>query len=115
MGTSTSIGTGGVRVAGLPEQAVIGEPLAEAAVLGCLLRGRPEQARSVLDVLDQDCWSVPQHAHVAAAARALLARGEPVDPVTVLGSCAARAWRAPAPPAATPGCCSSSCASPRRA
>lgn len=82
MSTSTSTG----RVAGLPEQGVvIGEPLAEAAVLGCVLRGGPDQARAVLGLLEQDCWSVPQHAHVAAAARALLARGEPVDPVTVLG------------------------------
>ncbi len=64
---------------------VIGEPLAEAAVLGCVLRATSEQARAVLGLLDEDCWSVPQHAHVAAAARALLARGEPVDPVTVLG------------------------------
>ena len=70
----------------VPEQpAAIGEPLAEAAVLGCVLRATPEQARAVLALLEQDCWSVPQHAHVAAAARALLARGEPVDPVTVLG------------------------------
>ena len=65
--------------------AVIGEPLAEAAVLGCVLRATPEQARAVLGLLDEDCWSVPQHAHVAAAARTLLARGEPADPVTVLG------------------------------
>ena len=70
----------------VPEQPVaIGEPLAEAAVLGCVLRGSPEQARAVLALLDEDCWTVPQHAHVAGAAAALLARGEPADPVTVLG------------------------------
>ena len=67
------------------QPALIGEPLAEAAVLGCVLRATSEQARAVLGLLDEDCWSVPQHAHVAAAARTLLARGEPVDPVTVLG------------------------------
>lgn len=78
----TSIGTTSAQAGGA---GAIGEPLAEAAVLGCVLRAGPEQARALLSLLDGDCWSVPQHAHVAAAARALLARGEPVDPVTVLG------------------------------
>lgn len=63
----------------------LGEPLAEAAVLGCVLRGGPAQARTLLGLLGDDAWSVPQHAHVAAAARVLLERGQPIDPVTVLG------------------------------
>lgn len=74
-----------VPVQPVEQPVVIGEPLAEAAVLGCVLRAGPDQARAVLGLLGEDCWSVPQHAHVATAARALLARGEPVDPVTVLG------------------------------
>jgi replicative DNA helicase len=63
----------------------LGEPLAEAAALGCVLRGGPDVAREVLSRLTPGDWTVPVHAHVAAAASALLSRGEPVDPVTVLG------------------------------
>ena len=75
-----------MNVAGaLPGGALLGEPLAEAAVLGCLLRATPTQAGALLELLTDDCWSVPQHQPVAAAARALLDHGTPVDPVTVLG------------------------------
>ena len=63
----------------------LGEPLAEAAALGCVLRGGPDVARKVLSQLTADDWTVPVHAHVAAAASVLLSDGEPVDPVTVLG------------------------------
>ena len=63
----------------------IGAPMAEAAVLGCVLRGRSPDAVRLLSQLTQDDWSVPVHAHVAAAATTLLQRGEPADPVTVLG------------------------------
>lgn len=63
----------------------LGEPLAEAAVLGCVLRGTSAQAHALLGQLTDDDWTVPAHAHVAAAARALLEQGQPVDPVTVLG------------------------------
>lgn len=60
-------------------------PLAEAAVLGCLLQTTPATARQVLAGLTEQDWSVPQHAHIARAIRALLDQGVPVDPVTVLG------------------------------
>ena len=63
----------------------LGEPLAEAAVLGCLLQTTAAHARQVLGRLTEQDWSVPQHAHVAQAIRALLEGGVPVDPVTVLG------------------------------
>ena len=63
----------------------LGEPLAEAAVLGCLLQTTAAHARQVMARLTEQDWSVPQHAHVAQAIRALLERGVPVDPVTVLG------------------------------
>ena len=63
----------------------LGEPLAEAAVLGCLLQTTAAHARQVLARLTEQDWSVPQHAHVAQAIRALLDRGVPIDPVTVLG------------------------------
>ena len=63
----------------------LGEPLAEAAVLGCLLQTTAAHARQVLARLTEQDWSVPQHAHVAQAIRALLEQGAPVDPVTVLG------------------------------
>lgn len=63
----------------------LGEPVAEAAVLGCLLRATSTQARMLLTLLTDEDFSVPAHAHVAAAARTLLQQGEPVDPVTVLG------------------------------
>ncbi len=63
----------------------LGEPLAEAALLGCVLRGSLTQARTLLEQLDDSDWVVPEHAHVAAAARVLLEHGQPVDPVTVLG------------------------------
>ena len=63
----------------------LGEPLAEAAVLGCLLQTTAAHARQVMARLTEQDWSVPQHAHVAQAIRVLLGRGVPVDPVTVLG------------------------------
>jgi replicative DNA helicase len=64
---------------------LLGEPLAEAAVLGCVLLGGPGVARDVLHRLSSEDWTVPVHAHVAAAATVLLERREPIDPVTVLG------------------------------
>lgn len=73
-GPATSVGPAG-----------IGEPLAEAAVLGCLLRTTRAHAAGLLAELADEDFTVPQHRHVARAARTLLARGEPVDPVTVLG------------------------------
>lgn len=82
-------GSGGVAAAVLPAPemlpVLLGEPLAEAAVLGCVLRGGAAVAREVLHRLSDQDWTVPVHAHVAAAAAVLLERGEPVDPVTVLG------------------------------
>ena len=63
----------------------LGEPLVEAALLGCLLQTTAAHARQVLARLAEQDWSVPQHAHVAQAIRALLEDGVPVDPVTVLG------------------------------
>ncbi|RJK92527.1 DnaB-like helicase N-terminal domain-containing protein [Vallicoccus soli] len=69
----------------LGEWELLGAPWAEAAVLGCLLRATPVIARALLDALGEQDWTVPQHRHVAAAARILLERGQPVDPVTVLG------------------------------
>jgi len=63
----------------------LGEPLAEAAVLGCALQTTPQHARALLAGLGEQDFTVPQHAHIAAAITALLGRGEPVDPVTVLG------------------------------
>jgi replicative DNA helicase len=63
----------------------VGEPFAEAAVLGCILRGSAAVARSLLDHLSDGDWIVPAHADVAAAAQALLEQGVPVDAVTVLG------------------------------
>ena len=63
----------------------LGEPLAEAAVLGCLLRTTPQHAAALLGAFCDEDLTVPQHRHVAAAARTLLEQGHPVDPVTVLG------------------------------
>jgi len=63
----------------------LGEPLAEAAVLGCLLRTTAEHAAALLAGFVDEDLTVPQHRHVAAAARALLQQGHPIDPVTVLG------------------------------
>jgi len=63
----------------------LGEPLAEAAVLGCALQTTPQHARALLAGLAEQDFTVPQHAHVAAAITVLLDGGEPVDPVTVLG------------------------------
>ena len=63
----------------------LGEPLAEAAVLGCALQTTPDRARALLAGLGEQDFTVPQHGHIAAAITALLGRGEPVDPVTVLG------------------------------
>ena len=63
----------------------LGEPLAEAAVLGCLLRTTSEHAAALLGAFVDEDLTVPQHRHVAAAARALLEQGHPVDSVTVLG------------------------------
>jgi len=65
--------------------AELGEPLAEAAVLGCALQTTPQHARALLAGLAEQDFTVPQHAHIAAAITVLLGRGEPVDPVTVLG------------------------------
>ena len=67
------------------EVAPLGEPLAEAALLGCLLQTTAAAARQVLAGLTEQDWSVPQHAHIAQAIRVLLEQGVPVDPVTVLG------------------------------
>ena len=63
----------------------LGEPLAEAAVLGCLLRTTAKHAAALLAAFVDEDLTVPQHPHVAAAARALLEQGHPIDPVTVLG------------------------------
>ena len=63
----------------------LGEPMAEAAVLGCLLRTTSEHAAALLGAFVDEDLTVPQHRHVAAAARALLEQGHPIDPVTVLG------------------------------
>jgi len=63
----------------------LGEPLAEAAVLGCALQSTPQHARALLAGLAEQDFTVAQHAHIAAAITVLLGRGEPVDPVTVLG------------------------------
>jgi replicative DNA helicase len=63
----------------------LGEPLAEAAVLGCLLRADRQHAAALLGAFMDEDLTVPQHRHVAAAARVLLKQGCPVDPVTVLG------------------------------
>ncbi len=63
----------------------LGEPLAEAAVLGCALQTTPQHARALLAGLAEQDFTVPQHAHIAAAITVLLGSGEPVDPVTVLG------------------------------
>ncbi len=68
-----------------PTWSQLGEPLAEAAVLGYLLRTTSEHAAALLGAFVDEDLTVPQHRHVAAAARALLAHGHPVDPVTVLG------------------------------
>ncbi len=70
---------------GLAVLAELGEPLAEAAVLGCALQTTPQHARALLAGLAEQDFTVPQHAHIAAAITVLLGRGEPVDPVTVLG------------------------------
>jgi replicative DNA helicase len=64
---------------------LLGAPLAEAAVLGALLRTTAEHARTVLSTLTADDWTVPQHAHVAIAMQALLDADQPVDPISVLG------------------------------
>jgi replicative DNA helicase len=63
----------------------LGEPLAEAAVLGCLLRTHRQHAAALLGAFTDEDLTVPQHRHVAAAARVLLEQGHPIDPVTVLG------------------------------
>jgi replicative DNA helicase len=63
----------------------LGEPLAEAAVLGCLLRTTEQHAAVLLAAFVDEDLTVPQHRHVAAAARVLLEQGHPIDPVTVLG------------------------------
>jgi replicative DNA helicase len=63
----------------------LGEPLAEAAVLGCLLRADRHHAAALLAAFTDEDLTVPQHRHVAAAARVLLEQGHPIDPVTVLG------------------------------
>jgi len=63
----------------------LGEPLAEAAVLGCALQTTPPHARALLAGLAEQDFTVAQHAHIAAAITVLLGKGEPVDPVTVLG------------------------------
>ncbi len=70
---------------GLANGELFGAPLAEAAVLGALLRTTAEHARTVLSTLTADDWTVPQHAHVATAMQALLDADHPVDPITVLG------------------------------
>ncbi len=63
----------------------LGESLAEAAVLGCLLRADRQSAAALLGAFHDEDLTVPQHRHVAAAARVLLEQGHPIDPVTVLG------------------------------
>ncbi len=63
----------------------VGEPLAEAAVLRCLLRTDRQHAAALLAAFVDEDLTVPQHRHVAAAARVLLEQGHPIDPVTVLG------------------------------
>ena len=63
----------------------LGEPLAEGAILGCLLRTTSEHAAALLGAFVDEDLTVPQHRHVAAAARALHEQGQPIDPVTVLG------------------------------
>jgi hypothetical protein len=68
-----------------PNSSELGEPLAEAAVLGCLLRADRQHAAALLGTFADEDLTVPQHRHVAAAARVLLKQGYPVDPVTVLG------------------------------
>ena len=70
-----------------PQQAwaELGEPLAEAALLGALLRTTGRHAAALLSAFDDTDLVVPQHRHVTAAARALLEQGHPIDPVTVLG------------------------------
>ena len=68
-----------------PGWSQVGEPLAEAAVLGCLLRTTTGHATALLAAFVEEDLTVPQHRHVAAAARALLEQGHPIDPVTVLG------------------------------
>ena len=70
---------------GLAVPGELGEPLAEAAVLGCALQSTPQHARALLAGLAEQDFTVPQHAHIAAAITVLLGSGEPVDPVTVLG------------------------------
>jgi len=70
---------------GLAVPGELGEPLAEAAVLGCALQTTPQHARALLAGLAEQDFTVPQHAHIAAAITVLLGSGEPVDPVTVLG------------------------------
>jgi replicative DNA helicase len=68
-----------------PNWSEVGEPLAEAAVLGCLLRTNRQHAASLLGAFHDEDLTVPQHRHVAAAARVLLEQDHPIDPVTVLG------------------------------
>lgn len=65
--------------------AEVGCPEAEAAVLGCVLHLPAGQARALVDRLEVEDFADPRHRGVLAAARALLQRGEPADPVTVLG------------------------------
>lgn len=62
---------------------LIGCPTAEAALLGAaLISGR---ADDVLTGVTVDDFTTGQHRTVFAAMRELVDRGEPVDPVTVLG------------------------------
>ena len=63
----------------------LGEPLAEASVLGCLLRSTRQHATALLAALAEEDLTVPQYRHVLSAARVLLEQGHPIDPVTVLG------------------------------
>lgn len=67
------------------EQCAHAEPLAEAAVLGCLLATTPTHTAQLLEVLEEEDFTVPAHRHVLTAIRHLAGRREPVDPVTVLG------------------------------
>ncbi len=63
----------------------VGAPQAEAAVLGALMSTTPDRARTLLEHLTVEDWTVPHHATVADAVGRLLQAVEPVDPVTVLG------------------------------
>lgn len=58
---------------------------AEAAVLGCVLQLPADEAAVLADRLEVEDFVEPRHRAVLAAARALLLRHEPADPITVLG------------------------------